>query len=228
MRLLVLGATGQVGRELVAQGRAAGHRLTLLVRRESPWPQEEGLVPLQGDPLAAADLDQALTIDGGPVDAVLCSIGMQRRNPANPWSPSLSPPDLTDRLAATLAPAMARAGVRRVVAVSAAGVGDSAARLNLLMRFFLATTMIGTAYRDLDRMEQRLAASGLDWLAPRPTRLIDGPASGRIDVVPAFGLADAITRADVAAWMLSAVGMPSWPLDAWGGRTPQISAARSS
>jgi hypothetical protein len=148
---------------------------------------------------------------------------MQRRRPANPWSKSISPPDLTSKAAASIVASMARHEVKRIVAVSAAGVGDSAARLNLLMRFFLATTMIGTAYRDLAAMEAVYAESGLDWLAPRPTRLTDGPLTGKTRVVAAFGTNAAISRADVARFMLDALGVPTWPAAAWGSRTPQIS-----
>jgi uncharacterized protein YbjT (DUF2867 family) len=226
MRLLILGATGKVGRHAVEQALARGHETTVLVRRPVPELEHPALRLLIGNPLDGVDLRTALVDERGRVDAVLCSIGMQRENPANPWSRAVSPPDLTQRLAEALVPAMEASGVRRLVAVSAAGVGDSAPRLNMLMKFFLATTMIGAAYRDLEAMEHRLTASNLDWVAPRPTRLVDGRPSGRVNVVPAFGLADAISRADVATWMLDAVEQPSWPRPDWGGRTPQISGLR--
>ena len=103
-------------------------------------------------------------------------------------------------------------------APSAAGVGDSAASLNLPMRFLLATTMIG----EDGGAETRYLHSGLDWSAPRPTRLTDGPPTGRIAVVDAFSAAAAISRADVAAWMLDALDLPAWPAPGWGTRAPQI------
>jgi putative NADH-flavin reductase len=156
---------------------------------------------------------------------VLSSIGHQRRTPANPWSASVSPKDLTSAAARRVVAAMKAAQVRRVVAVSAAGVGDSAPQLNLVMRFFLATTMIGDAYRDLAVMEQVYADRGLDWLCPRPTRLTNGPRTGRLRVTAAVGAMDDISRADVAGWMLDAVALSTWPDAAWGGRTPQVTRA---
>jgi hypothetical protein len=89
---------------------------------------------------------------------------------------------------------------------------------------FLATTMIGAAYQDLGKMEEVFEASGLDWLCPRPTRLVHGPLTGRARVVDAFTTNASITRADVAAWMLDALASPRWPAPAWGSRHPQISA----
>lgn len=220
MKLVILGATGGVGRHLVTQGLERGHALTLLVRPQASAAERPGVRILRGGLEDAALVDRVL--EGA--EAVLSCIGMQRRNPANPWSASLSPPDLTSATARLIVDGMKRQRVPRLVAVSAAGVGDSAARLNLVMRFFLATTMIGTAYRDLARMEELYAASGLDWVAPRPTRLTDAAPAKAVEVVESFGASDAICRADVARWMLDALEQPTWPAPGWGGRTPQISA----
>ena len=87
--------------------------------------------------------------------------------------------------------------------------------------------MIGTAYRDLARMEDVYAASGLDWVTPRPTRLTNGAPAKALQVVESFGAADAICRADVARWMLDALEQPTWPAPGWGSRTPQISSGGS-
>ncbi|MBM3259776.1 MAG: NAD(P)H-binding protein [Candidatus Sericytochromatia bacterium] len=221
MRLLLLGATGGVGRHLASQAVARGHSGTVLLRPTSSTPEPEGWRIVRGP------LDDPEVLDAAMqgADAVLSCIGMQRRNPANPWSRSLSPADLTSSTASHIVSAMQRRGARRIIAVSAAGVGDSQGGLNALVRFFLAATMIGAAYRDLARMEEVYAASGLDWLAPRPTRLREGPASAMVRVVEAFGMGDAISRADVARWMLDALEVPKWPSSAWQGRTPQISGA---
>jgi putative NADH-flavin reductase len=223
MRLLILGGTGGVGRQLVSAARQAGHRLTLLIRPETPFELSAGsdFRVVRGDVLAGEALHEAM--EGA--EAVLSTIGMQRRNPANPWSRSLSPADLTSVAAARIVASMKGRGVSRVVAVSAAGVGDSAPGLNGLMRFFLATTMIGASYRDLALMESVFAQSGLDWLAPRPTRLTNAAAMGRVTVVDHFGLNAAISRADVATFMLRALEVPSWPAAEWRSRTPQISSS---
>lgn len=218
MRLLILGATGGVGRHVLSLAVDAGHQVTVLARTSSTLEAPPGVRVVRGEVLSGSGLDEAMPGQ----EAVLSSIGMQRRNPVNPWSTRVSAADLTSASARFIAAAMQRHGVRRVVAVSAAGVGDSYGRLNPLMRFFLATTMIGTAYRDLAAMERAYAESGVDWLAPRPTRLLDGAASGQIRVVDAFGLGASIARADVARWMLDALASPAWPEPSWGSRTPQL------
>jgi hypothetical protein len=151
--------------------------------------------------------------------------GHAAAHPANPYSKSLSPGDLTSAAGRALVASMKASGVRRVVAVSAAGVGESAPRLNLAMRFLLATSMIGEAYADLAKLEALLGDSGLDWLAPRPTRLTDRPDEQRVKVVESFGMRDELSRADLARWMVRALAQPSWPAPEWGSRTPQLSNA---
>ena len=210
----MLGASGGVGRELVRQALDRGHAVTALARRR------EGI-----DPRATLILDDVLR--GGCLDAclagqdvVLSALGLKRRAPANPWSALVSPPDFVSRTARALVDAMWRARVKRVVAVSAAGVAESAARMNLVMRFLVARSKIGVAYRDLAAMEAIYAASGVDWCCPRPTRLTDGPRTARVRVVTDFPLNAAIARADVAWWMLEEAGKKRI-----GERRPMISAA---
>jgi putative NADH-flavin reductase len=219
MRLLVLGASGGVGRALVNEAARRGHKVTAFVRPATAFEPPAGVRVVRGEILRGTALAEAV----GDVDAVLCAVGMKRAHPANPWSRNTSPENLTSAMAQRVVEGMRASGVRRVIAVSAAGVGDSGATMNVAMRLLLATTMIGTAYRDLEAMEQVFSASGLDWLAPRPTRLTHGAATGRVRVVSSFGSLSAISRADVAGWMLDALEQPVWPAAQWHSRTPQIS-----
>jgi uncharacterized protein YbjT (DUF2867 family) len=85
------------------------------------------------------------------------------------------------------------------------------------MRALVAGSDLGACYADLARMEAVYADSGLDWTAVRPVTLTNGPWTGRVREVEAFGLRDAIARADVAHWLLGRVSGPER-----GARTPQI------
>src|SRR6185436_931998 len=141
-------------------------------------------------------------------DVVLSALGIKRTNAANPWSALASPPDFSSRTAAMLVTAMRQHGLARVIAVSAAGVAESAARMNLLMRFFVAKSNVGVGYRDLAAMERVFSESGLDWCCPRPTRLTNGRLTRRVKIVAGFPLTAAISRADVAWWMVEHATQP--------------------
>lgn len=197
MRVLVLGASGGVGRHVVRLAVAAGHDVTAIQRVAGPVPA--------GVRLCVDDVGRDGVLDAAVADqdAVLSALGLKRTSPANPYSGLASPPDFASATARALVAAMAKRGVARVIAVSAAGVGDSAAGRNLALRWLLATSTMGAMYADLERMEAVYAASGLDACCVRPTTLTNGPATGRVREISDFPLTATITRADVAAWMVA-------------------------
>jgi putative NADH-flavin reductase len=196
LRLLVLGASGGVGRQLVAQAAMRGHRVTAVARR--PLAVPSGVELRTGDVLDRAFLDRLVAGH----DVVLSALGIRRVVPANPWSRLASPADFLAQLTPRLVDAMHRYAVPRAIVVSAAGVGVEGARLPGGVRALLNWTQVGVAYADLAAMEAVWRRSGLDVCCVRPTLLVDGPATGRAVVVDRIGARAWIRRADVAAWML--------------------------
>ncbi len=197
MKLFILGASGGVGRHVVRLACDGGNDVTALARRSDGIDSRARTVI--DDVLRPECLGEQLT----ECDVVISALGIKRANPANPWSRLVSPPNFSEAVATRVVAAMKRAGVNRLIAVSAAGVGDSGPRMNRLMKFFVAASNVGVAYRDLARMEQVYAESGLDWCCPRPTRLTNGPLTRRVAITDSFPMTAAISRADVAWWMLS-------------------------
>ena len=155
MKMLVLGASGGVGKHLVRLACDQGHIVTALVRRADGIDSRARI--LIDDVLRPGCFDEH--VRGHEI--VLSALGIKRTNPANPWSVLASPPDFSSRTAAMLASAMRQQDLARVIALSAAGVADSAARMNLLMKFFVAKSNVGIGYRDLAAMERAFADSGL-------------------------------------------------------------------
>ena len=215
MRVLVLGASGGVGAHLVRLAAAAGHEVTAMSRTRVEVPGAARLV--------VDDVQRDGAIEAAVVgqEAVLSALGIRRAKASNPWSDLVSPPDFTSRTATLLVDAMKRHGVRRVIAVSAAGVGDSRKGLNWMMRFFIRWSNVGANYRDLEGMERVYAASGLDWCCVRPTGLNDGPVSKRVRQIDSVPFNEWISRADVADWMVDHLAA-----DVSSNRTPILTEGR--
>lgn len=199
MRILVLGASGGCGRWLVRLAAGRGHRVTALVRGTAPFEPPAGVTVVRGEATDPHALDAAVRGH----DAVLSGLGLRRAG-RSPWAPLRSPPDLTTRVARALVAAMGRHGVRRVVAVSAGGVGESRAQLSAPVRWLVDAGNVAVAYRDLAGMEAVLAESPADWLAVRPVTLTNGAPTGQGRPVPRYTLTSTVRRADVAAYMLAA------------------------
>jgi putative NADH-flavin reductase len=193
-KLLLLGATGLTGQQLLAQAIEQGHDVTALVRSPSKLSVNHGPMRIvTGDATDAAAVDAAL--DGR--DAVLCALGT--RSPK-----AVIGTDLMTASMHALVPAMKRRGVNRVIVESALGVGQSADSAPPAVRLAFATLLRQTG-KDKAAAEEYLRASDLDWTVVHPPSLTNGPATGVYRSGEALKLKGVpkISRADVAHFMLS-------------------------
>ncbi|MFG2844087.1 NAD(P)-dependent oxidoreductase [Kitasatospora sp. NPDC048296] len=201
MKLTVLGATGGIGRHLVALALADGHHVTAAVRDPARLPvHHDRLTVVRADALDSASLEPV--IEGA--DAVLSGIGQAGR------TDPLKPASTSARAAAT---AMTAVGVRRILVVSAAPLNRSGAGQPLLAaKVFgpLLWAALREVYTDLEAMERVLRESDLDWTAVRPPRLTNRPGRGHYRHAVESGPAGStVPRADVARAMLDLVTDPA-------------------
>lgn len=192
MQLLVVGATGGTGKQAVEQALERGHMVTAFVRDPAKLGiQHPNLTILTGDVLKPETLLPAVRRQ----DAVLCSLGSRPGQQDHSLSEGTK----------NLIEAMKLANVRRLLVVSSLGVGDSYASAPLLSKLFIKTFLSGPI-AEKEIQEQAIRDSKLDWLIARPTRLLDGKATGHYKVAEhmdfsAFNMPQ-INRADVAAFLL--------------------------
>jgi hypothetical protein len=108
--------------------------------------------------------------------------------------------DVCSQGIASILSAMRAAGVKRVIAMSSQGVGDS--KLSGLGKLG-ASLFLAKAFRDKQAMEVLLADSDRDWVVVRPGMLVSAPPRGawRTDDDGAI-TGGRIARADVATFML--------------------------
>ncbi len=191
MKLLVLGATGGTGVEIVRQAIEHGHSVTAFVRSpERLRPFGERLTVRQGNLLNAAELERV--VKGH--DAVLSGFGP--RQPA-----SKADANLLRQFGGALTGAMPQAGVRRVVVESVAFLFKDSI---IPPAYLLGRLLFRSVVADAAAMEALFQESGLDWTIVRPPELTDKPYTGKYRVreghLPHFGFK--ISRADVADFMI--------------------------
>lgn len=196
LRLLVVGATGGTGRQLVSQALERGYRVTALVRTPAALTQvHERLRVVRGDVLDSGSLATAMQDQ----DAVVSALGHRRF-----FGPSRIQSDGT----LNVLQAMERHGVTRFVCETSLGLGDSAFRQGLWATFFITPLILPFYFWDKARQEHAIAQSRADWVIVRPGRLTNGPRRGtwRSGLrVGSFIRGSKISRADVAAFMLDQV-----------------------
>ena len=206
MRLVVFGASGATGRHVVNLAVKAGWSVRAVVRSEDQRDALTGAeVSLAGDP---TDPDAVATAISG-ADAVAVCLGISRRT-RSPFAPLVSPPDLTSRSIGAIVRAMQRAGVRRIVYVSAFGAGDSWSQIPWWGRAFLRLSQVRYSMADHTRSESLLSSSALDWTALRPMLLDD--ASGALparEMRPGDSLLAKLSRESLARTIVAVLGDPS-------------------
>jgi putative NADH-flavin reductase len=194
MKLIVLGATGGTGLEIVRRAIEKDHLVTAFVRSPERLKPFQGRITVkQGDLLDAAQLEQA--IKGH--DAVLSAFG-----PRVPISRADA--NLLQRFAAGLTIAMPRAGVRRVVVESVALLFKDAI---LPPAYLLGRLFFPGVVADASAMEKLVEKSGLDWTIAGPPKLTAKAYTGKYRVreghLPPFGFS--ISYSDAADFMIKAV-----------------------
>ena len=170
-RVLVLGANGPSGRQVVQQALDRGHRVDALTRHPDAFPHHhDHLHVIGGDATDPVVVDDAVAL----CDSVISVIGASfTRRPVEVYSHS-------SRL---VIDAMRRHGKRRLLVVTSTGLTPMNERghPSVLDRALtpLARKSFGrTVYDDMERMEAAVEVSDLDWTIVRPPGLTDEPGTG--------------------------------------------------
>ena len=193
MKLLVFGASGPTGQQLVAQAVEQGHEITAFARKPGGFPA--GVRVVEGDAMREP---QAIAEALQGQEAVLSALGTGK---------VMFPNRLQERSLGNIVPAMEQAGVRRLIVMSAFGVGNTARDASLVQRLMYAT-LLAAVFADKARGEERVRASTLDWTIVYPTVLTDGARTGQYRVGETLAMQGlpTISRADVAHFMLGELG----------------------
>jgi putative NADH-flavin reductase len=192
MKLLVIGATRGIGRQVVEQALAQGHEVRGLARRpERLGLRHEGLTMRPGDIQDPGAVLQAM----GGREAVLVTIGIR---------PTWKPVTVFSSGTQNVLQAMAQCGVKRLLAVTGIGAGDSKGHGGFLYDRIFHPLLLHTMYADKDRQEELIRQSGTTWTIVRPGFLTNGPLTGTYRVMTDLTgvTAGNISRADVAHFLL--------------------------
>ena len=201
MRILITGATGGTGREIVREALARGYQVNALARSAA---DAASLLP-------GADITEGDARDGDAVakalagcDAVISALGTKLS--------LLHEETLLSTATRILINEMQKKEIMRLVCITGIGAGDSHGHGGFLYDHIAQPLLLSSTYRDKDRQEEEIRESGLDWTIVRPTNLKDGPATDKIraltDLTGFHG--GSIARADVARFLISELTDRQW------------------
>lgn len=190
--VLVAGATGGTGSQIVNELQAEGYRVRAFVRNMDSAKEELG----DNVDYAQGDVRQRETIDAAlnGVTVIISAIGATRDDPEN------SPEFVDYGGVRNLAEAAADANLRQIVIVSSSGVTDEDHMLNKMFKNVLLWKFKG---------EDAVRASGVPYTIVRPGGLVNKPGGETaIRLEQGDTGTGLIPRADVARICVAALGFP--------------------
>lgn len=199
--ILILGASGKVGQEVVKLAKENGYTITVVVRSKESMSKFSDINCIEGSVLDEPTLERAII---GQESVVSC-LGIKRKSQSNPWSALASPENFTESVAEKAIPILKKHGVKRMVMISSAGVGDSWRKVSGGMRFLINTSKVKYTLNDFYKSEQAFIKSGIDFLAVRPVGLVDEDKNQQPKLVEHFKMSSQISRQHVAKWMMDAL-----------------------
>ena len=195
MRILLIGASGGVGRATLDEAA----RRDWFVVAQTRNPAKLGALPGEGQVLACDPCDANALTDGlGRADAAIYALGVT----------GFGPTTLFSRSTEALIAAMGRVGVRRLVAITGVGAGETRGHGGFVYDHIIFPLFTRARYADKERQEALIAGSGLDWTIVRPAPFSERTQVGAIEVhetvTPGLVLRR-IRRADVANFVCDCI-----------------------
>ena len=175
-RVLVAGASGRSGREVVKALAAAGYEVVPLVRNASRWrdvAERTSLRVVEADVTDAASLAPALR----NVDDVVCDVGFVPTFDADADRRAALAVDRDGVVALVDAAEKARLPGRFVLVSSLLTGAEAARRANLSYRML---NKLGNVVEAKRAAEERLRASALDYVILRPGVFVDNAQGGLV------------------------------------------------
>ena len=194
MRLFVLGASGGVGSILLREAALRGHIITAQTRNADKLAKTAAVNVVVGSPTDRSFLSRHM--DGH--DAVILCVGID----------SIGGTTLFSETARAVVTAMQASGVRRLVAITGIGAGETRGHGGWLYNWIIYPLFTRNRYADKDRQEMIIEAADLDWTIVRPAPFAKRTGVGPLQVfteIPNGLQLRSITRAEVADFILESV-----------------------
>lgn len=192
MRFLLLGASGSVGRCILAQGRARGHTIRAQTRDAGRLTgQPVGIEVVAADPTNASALSALVRGQ----EAVIFALGTAPGRRTTLFS------DVTAKLIAE----MKAEGVRRLIAITGVGAGETRGHGGFFYDRIIYPMFTRHFYEDKDRQERQIRESSLDWVLVRPAPFKATAGSAPLEALTEIRtdtMLRRITRDEVASFVL--------------------------
>ncbi|RKU39806.1 hypothetical protein DL546_000356 [Coniochaeta pulveracea] len=209
-RVLIVGGSGRTGKLVVDELLARDHEVTALVRKPDSLEARPHLSTVTGTPMSKDDVRKAFAVS--KPDVVVVTLSAPRAGDS-PFAAVVSPPRLMANANANVVAVMKEFGTPKIVIMQAFGVAESWPNMHWALRMLMKKSNMIYQYDDHNLVASEVRASGVDYVFPRPSRLVEGEAKEIkewADDGKGVPLMSTCTRGSVAQFMAEAVENRTW------------------
>ena len=178
MRVLLLGATGRLGSQILKELNDKGIETSVLVRNpDRVKVKSEHIRVSKGDVTNINDLGIAME----ECDVIISALNISRKSDF-PWSKLRTPETLMSDVMKILVNTAGKNNIQKIVTVSAWGANDSEKDLPAWFRWVINNSNVKYGYQDHERQENILMNSKIDWTIVRPVGLSNSQSSKKANI----------------------------------------------
>ncbi len=198
-KIIVFGATGGTGKQVVAQALQAGYKVIVVVRKPETFNiTNSHLNIIKGDVLQPDTFQNEIS----DVDAIISCLGIPKVQATTLYSESMQ----------NIINAMEKNKKDRIICISSGAI-DIPPKSSFIMAFLLKNVLqriYKPVYTDMKLMESKLKNSKLNYTIVRAPKLTDGKKTGKYKDITQQPLRKipTISRADLADFMLKCINNP--------------------
>ena len=206
-RIIVFGGNGRIGNQIAKMAIQKGYEVTCLGRSVSLENIPKGALPLQGDVTDESIISEVVK----QFDVVILALSIPR-NSKSPFARVTGPLNLHSNSMKILLKKLNKSKTKRIIKISAQGVGNSKSRTGLFFRILIKMSNLRFAFNDHEKADMMLKDTDLDWTIIRPPILKDQFRGKKIigDELLITRSNTTISRPDLAKWIVEIIDEPGF------------------
>ena len=169
MRILLLGATKGLGKEILKEALNLGFEINCLVRNAKKFPIEQNNIRVfEGDATSSIDLENAVQDS----KIIISTLNVMRKN-LFPWSNITNDKNTISKSSKNIIKISKRKKIKHLISVSAWGVNESLDHIPIWFKLLIKNSNLKYPYIDHGKSEKLLLNSNLNWTILRPSALVN-------------------------------------------------------
>lgn len=169
MRILLLGATKGLGKEILKEALSLGFEINCLVRNTKKFPVEQNNIRVfEGDATSSIDLENAVQDS----KIIISTLNVMRKN-LFPWSNITNDKNTISKSSKNIIDISKRKKIKHLISISAWGVNESLDHIPIWFKLLIKNSNLKYPYIDHGKSEKLLLNSNLNWTILRPSALVN-------------------------------------------------------